>query len=441
LTRYHQDTSSRLCFLLGAREAIQLMMSVKEAPSKLFFNLNYTAGSPEETRIKSRVLKSLQKQGYDITEENDFSKVYSLKIRDRKQEFEEANEDENSELLNKFVLDDVKSKSLPQVILRRQASIDASMGASIKSGDISVIPALTSGDDVLLMDKHYNIVAHGVANLSSEEIKRSPGRTAIRTIESRYDVPIFENDKIYTDGMISVSTLPRLLGVEVLDFDDSPANIMVISQDNGEIAAHLLQKSSEGSKIYLFIKNENHKTKLENTFSRLNIPLDKVEFISRQLDRYAKSRPRVKFTHVYLELPSTESGKRPNPYFDIEEKSIISNARTQFSSIRSIALIGQNNTQIAYVTHSIDPTENEEVIVQAFRQGTFIPGSINESLKNKYPHGINALPEIPTVTQAGTIDLEKLKHEMTYKVCWLGIDPREHDSDAGFVAKLQLNLK
>ena len=142
--------------------------------------------------------------------------------------------------------------------------------------------------------------------------------------------------------MISVSTLPRLLGVEVLDFDDSPANIMVISQDNGEIAAHLLQKSSEGSKIYLFIKNENHKTKLENTFSRLNIPLDKVEFISRQLDRYAKSRPRVKFTHVYLELPSTESGKRPNPYFDIEEKSIISNARTQFSSIRSIALIGQN---------------------------------------------------------------------------------------------------
>ena len=58
--------------------------------------------------------------------------------------------------------------------------------------------------------------------------------------------------------MISVSTLPRLLGVEVLDFDDSPANIMVISQDNGEIAAHLLQKSSEGSKIYLFIKNENH---------------------------------------------------------------------------------------------------------------------------------------------------------------------------------------
>ncbi len=70
------------------------------------------------------------------------------------------------------------------------------------------------------------------------------------------------------------------------------------------------------------------------------------------------------------------------------------------------------------------------------------PGSIQcHYLKNKYPHGINALPEIPTVTQAGTIDLEKIKNEMTYKVCWLGIDPRLHDSDAGFVAKLQLNLK
>ena len=79
------------------------------------------------------------------------------------------------------------------------------MGASIKSGDICVIPALTSGDDVLLMDKHYNIVAHGVANLSSEEIKRSPGRTAIRTIESRYDVPIFENDKIYRWNDLSLN--------------------------------------------------------------------------------------------------------------------------------------------------------------------------------------------------------------------------------------------
>ena len=90
----------------------------KGSTIKIIFQFELFSRFPEETRIKSRVLKSLQKQGYDITEEDDFNKVYSLKIRDRKQEFEEANEDENSELLNKFVLDDVKSKSLPQVILR-----------------------------------------------------------------------------------------------------------------------------------------------------------------------------------------------------------------------------------------------------------------------------------------------------------------------------------
>ena len=146
----------------------------KGSTIKIIFQFELFSRFPRRNTNKIKSTEKLQKQGYDITEEDDFNKVYSLKIRDRKQEFEEANEDENSELLNKFVLDDVKSKSLPQVILRRQASIDASMGASIKSGDISVIPALTSGDDVLLMDKHYNIVAHGVANLSSEEIKDLP---------------------------------------------------------------------------------------------------------------------------------------------------------------------------------------------------------------------------------------------------------------------------
>ncbi len=39
------------------------------------------------------------------------------------------------------------------------------------------------------MDMYYEIVGHGVADMSSEEIKRSPGRIAVRTSEGRYDVP------------------------------------------------------------------------------------------------------------------------------------------------------------------------------------------------------------------------------------------------------------
>ncbi|MHA2504591.1 MAG: PUA domain-containing protein, partial [Candidatus Kariarchaeaceae archaeon] len=377
------------------------MMAVKEAPSNLFIGINTQQSEEKVDRVVKRVEKNLEKQGYEIEYVDELERVIALSIRDRKQEFEELNTENSDEYVNKFVLDEIKHLGLPQVILRRDASIDASMGASVTSGDISVIPPLASGDKVLLMDKHYNIVAHGVAVMSSEEIKRSPGRVAIRTEESRYDVPKFDTHKIYNSGMMFVSTLPRFLGASLFDFSDDKANILVISQDSGEIAVHLLNQAPPGSKIYLFVKNDNHKEALEATLERLLVDPENVEFITRSLDRYAKSRPRVKFSHFYLELPSTESGKRPNPYFDMEEKTIISNARTQFSAIRSVALIGDNNAQVSYVTHSIDPTENEEVVVQAFRQGTFVPVELHSELRNKYKHGINALPEIPTVTQAG----------------------------------------
>jgi len=416
------------------------MMAVKEAPSRLFIVLNETDRSKSIDRVRKRVKKNLVKQGYDVEDIEELDDVLAIVIRDRKKELENLNPENPEETENKFVLDEIKHKGLPQVILRRDASIAASMGESVTSGDITVVPPLASGDDVLMMDKHYNIVAHGVANLSSEEIKRSPGRVAIRTIESRYDVPKFDTHKIYTGGMMSVSTLPRLLGAKILEFDDEPTNIMVIAQDEGEIAANLLRKAADGSKLYILSKESEIET-YTATLERLQVDMDSVEFITRSLDRYAKSRPRVKFSHFYLELPSTESGKRPNPYFELEEKNIISNARTQFSAIRSVALIGKNDAQVAYVTHSIDPTENEEVVVQAFRQGTFVPVELDADLRAKYKHGINALPEIPTVTQAGSIDLDKLEMERNYQISWLGIDPRDHESDAGFVAKLRLKLK
>ncbi len=436
LTRFHPDTSSRLCFLLGAREAIQLMLSVKEAPNYMFITLNVPPKEKSYDQVTKKVSKDLLKQGYEFEVFEDLGNVIMVTIRDRKKMAIDPNNPE--ELSNKYILDQIKHKGYPQVILRRQASIDASMGANIVSGDISGIPPLSPGDEVVLMDMYYEIVGHGVADMSSEEIKRSPGRIAVRTLEGRYDVPKFHDNKYYRNGLFSVTTLPRLLGANVLEFNDEPALILMICQDNGEMAVELLNRSAVSSKIFLITRNENHRKAINSTLERLSISEDRILILQNTLDRFTKSRPRERFTHFYVEMASTETGKRPNPYFDLEEKSIISNARSQFSALRGIALVGASSAQIAYITHSIDPTENEEVIVQAFRQGNFKAVEFTKKQRDKYPLRINALPEIPTVTQTGSIDLERMKEEGKHAKSWLRIDPRIHNCDGGFVAKLIL---
>jgi len=437
LTRYHPDTSSRLCFLLGARKAIHLMLAVRDAPNYKFMILNSTAKEKGIEQVKNKVTKDLNKQGYKFELRNEFGNVIAIAITDRKKISRNVSSAED--LVNKYEFDQIKHKGYPQVILRRKASIDASMGENIESGDISGIPPVSSGDEVVLMDMYYNIVGYGISQMSSEEIKRSPGRIAIRTIEGRYEVPKFHENKYYRNGLFSITTLPRILGLKVLEFNDKPAVILNICQDDGEISVELLNRAAPGSKVYLITRNENHRKAIKSTFERLQVDTANFEMIQVTLDKFTKSRPREKFTHVFLEMHSTESGLRPNPYFDQEEKNVISNARAQFSALRGVALVGSEDCQISYVTHSIDPSENQEVVVQAFRQTNFKPVELDETLLEEYAFPLNALPEIPTVTQTGTIDLDKFDNEKIFEKSWLQIDPIIHQSDAGFVAKIMFN--
>jgi hypothetical protein len=414
------------------------MLAVKDAPKFLFITLNVPPKEKGIEQVKKKITQDLEKQGYKYEVRNELGNIIAITIRDRKKIKAETIKPED--LGNRYILDQIKHKGYPQVILRRQASIDASMGANIVSGDISTIPPLAPGDEVVLMDMYYEIVGHGVADMSSEEIKRSPGRIAIRTLEGRYDVPKYRDNRLYRNGLYSVVSLPRTLGANILQFDDRQALILVIAQDNGEMAVELLNRAGKDSKVYLISRNENHRKAIKTTMERLVVPEDKVIILQETLDRFTKSRPRERFTHFYVEMASTETGKRPCPYFELEEKNIISNARSQFSALRGIALVGGSQAQISYVTHSIDPTENEEVVVQAFRQGNFIPVELTSQLLTDYPVGNYALPEIPTVTQTGSIDLTKMKDENKFSKSWLRVDPRLHDSDGGFVAKLVLDI-
>ncbi|RMG35123.1 MAG: hypothetical protein D6732_09835 [Methanobacteriota archaeon] len=448
LTRYHEDASSRLCYFLGTREAIRLMLGVRDAAENQFLVLNVPPKEKSMEKVMEKVIKEIEIQGYDYEIRKDLGDVIAVKTKDRKKEFEQEIErakesgEDISEVINKFDPEHIKRKGIPTVVVRRKASIEASMGASIVSGDIIQSGNIQAHQEVAIQNMYYDVVAHGIAELSSEEIKRSPGRIAIRTLEGRYDVFTVHHQKRYRNGLYSVTTLPRILGMNVLKFKkNKSAYILVIAQDNGEVAVELKKRAPEGSKVAIFIHNESHKKAVVETIERLRLEPEEFKFIEDPIDKYAKSRPRKKFTHFFIEFPSSEIGRRPNPFVNLEEKNFVNFARYQFQAIRALTLIGENEAQIAYVSHSFDPSENEDILVQTFRQGYFSPLVLTDDLREAYPVRMNAIPEIPTISQGGSIDLNKMRAEESYSSCWLRVDPFKHGADAGFVAYFELLLK
>ncbi len=435
MTRYHPDASNRLCFLLGARNAIFLINSVKDAPEYIYFILNVAGKAKDMDDVKKRVEKEVSIQGYDYEFREDLGNVIAVKTTDRRQLLDQQMNEDSSITENKFKMDQAKLRESATVIVKRNASIKASLGGSIYSTDIISMSNVVGKQDVVIQNMHYDIVGFGIAEMSEEEIERSPGRIAIRTYEGRYDIYNYKEQKRYQNGMYSVTTLPRILGLNVLKFKrDKAANILVICQDDGEIGIALLKKAPESSKVTFLLNDPEHKSRIEANIRRLDADADRINYIDTSLTAYSKSRPKEKYTHVFAEFKSSESGMRPNPFFDFEENEIINFARAQFQGVRALALICENEAQISYVSHSLDPTENQEIVVQNFRQGNFSPLILNEEYLKTYPQEIYVIPEIPSVSQGGVIDAQKMRNEEKYKSCWLGIDAIKHKSHAGFVA-------
>ena len=435
LTRYHPDASNRLCFLLGARNAIFLMNSVKNAPENIYLILNVAGKARNMEDVKKRVEKEINIQGYEFKFRDDLGDVIAVKTTDRLHLLDEQMNEDSSIVENKFKMDQTKLRESSTVIVKRNASILASLGASIYSTDLISMSNIVGKQDVVIQNMHYDIVGFGIAEMSEEEIERSPGRIAIRTYEGRYDIFNYKEQKRYQNGMYSVSTLPRILGMNVLKFKkNKPANIIVACQDNGEIGIALLKKAPEGSKVTFLLSDSDHKGRIEENSKRLESDSNRISYIDTTLTAYSKSRPKEKYTHAFVEFKSSESGMRPNPFFDYEENEIINFARAQFQGVRALALICENEAQISYVSHSLDPTENQEIVVQNFRQGNFSPLILNEEYLKTYPMNLYVIPEIPSVSQGGIIDTQKMRNEEKFRSCWMGIDSLKHESHAGFVA-------
>jgi hypothetical protein len=442
LTRYNKEVARRLCFLLGARKAIQLMIAVRDAPEYVYLVLNQTTKEKSMDQVFKKVEKEIEIQGYKFDRKEDLGDIIAVKITDRKLEVEEKilkNPELKETLVNKFNAEHVKNEEIPTVIVKRSASIAASKGESILTGDIQNKGKINTQDNVVIMNLENEIVAHGIAEMSSEEIDRSPGRIAIRTLEGRFDMFREQDQKRYKNGLYYETTLPRILAMNILKFKkNKPANLLVICRDNGEIAVSLSKKMAEGSRVAILAKDQAHKLAINRTFERMDVDPDKFQLIELILDRYAKSRPRYKFTHFFVEFQSSETGIRPNPFFNTEEKDIINNVRSALSGLRSLPLIGENEAQIVFVSHSLDPSENQEIVIQSFRQGYFSPLILRDDLREEFSSDIHVLPEIPTMAQSTGMDINKIRMEEGFKSCWINVDPILHKSHAGFVAYFEL---
>ncbi len=441
LTRFSEPVAHRICFLRGAREGILDILSLRTAPSRQFLWVYTNIMSTKD------LVKELKSKEIPAEQSQLFKNIVEVKIIPRLIPTDKGlivNEEvEGAEKLSEEY---IQKNNLKMVTVRRDAAIATAMGKDVVSTDIVEGSGINPGDEVVVIDKYKTVVGVGIAQMSEEEAKRSPGRIAIKIRYSLYDVPDYTGLKAYRRGAFSVMSLPRILAIQALlahQHKETP-NVLIEAQDTGDVAAAIYHSLKGEGEYLILARNDGHASLIRDSMKRLNLG-ENVKVIKDEIEKLAKRRRRQaeKFNYVFFEPVNSRTGERPSFFSEIEEKTIISYHRSQFQSLRSLNVLTKVDTPIVYMTHSLDPTENQEVISLGLKQGSFELSNDRKYLKmtNDFPSDIDIMPDIPTSTQADSAKITEILQTPSYKDRWIEVRSLRDDADAGFICVLINKLK
>ena len=259
------------------------------------------------------------------------------------------------------------TKKEKSIILNYNNSINnLPIGANLGAKDFTTEDSIDIGDEVSILDKRGEIYAYGIVMMKPEDLANNEKGIAIKTFESKYKIPNFRTVKEFLRGQFIHQTIPSILVGQQINLKPKD-RVLDLTPENGEIISHIWQRNAHiESKIIAIHSSPNQFERFQENIKRLRMYKAPIEHFHLKLTKFAErfNRPET-FDWIILQPPSTDIGIRPKVFADISEKLIFNYEKIQKKFIKEAARVLKRNGTLFYLTNSIDPVENENIIQYA----------------------------------------------------------------------------
>jgi 16S rRNA C967 or C1407 C5-methylase (RsmB/RsmF family) len=324
----------------------------------------------------------------------------------------------------------IEDSDIPSVIVDIESSSNISLGKDVQTASVIKQDKFSSGDKVKVIDHTGSIIALGEAQVNSKEIPTLTQMTVVKVTDSPGFVPPLTEMSVYRRGYFNVLTPVQAIGVKSL-YLDKLDNVLVISNDRGEVAGYIAELTNHKTPITVLAQNELQVKAITRQIKRLNtkaIRLLHVPFLT-----FLKEMHEMEYSSVYLGLPNSRTAEKPAFSSNLSAGRLREMVKDQTDIITHLYRCLHENASITYTTHSLDYLENEGMFKKILEKAYYESQSFPEELRILQSKKVLKSRDVPTI-DTRSIDLD-LKNSTIF------LDPIETKNVGGFLAKFKFKKK
>lgn len=325
--------------------------------------------------------------------------------------------------LNEF---DKAEKELPMIKVDRESTTSIALGKDVNSTNVTEVNQFFEGDTVRIIDFIGNIIAVGVAEIHSTEVKDKTVRVAVRTIKALGITPQLTELMVYRRGYFNILTPTQALSVKSTYLKPED-NILVMTGDKGDLACYIAELTNNKCPITIIVNN-----KLQLKAARRQIERTKSKAIRIKRSPFLKflnEYQEIKYSVVFLEPQNSRTAIMPTFSSNLGVSKLKKIAADQKEIITNLHRCLYNLANITYFTHSVDVSENEEAYNHAMSKAYYEDHKFTEEIRQLQKKKIVFYRELPEETYSD--------YAFEHKNSTIYIDPVKTNNSGGYIAKFK----
>ena len=340
------------------------------------------------------------------------------------------------ELFEDFIEMDIQQKdfdtqleNLPILRVDHESSTGIALGKDVQTADVTRYDNFETGDKVCVLDGASNVIAKGIAEVNSSEISNLTQRSVVKVKDSLAYAPPLTEMRIYRRGYFNILTPIQAIAVNTMSLGLKD-NILVMSNDKGDVASYIAEKTQDKVPITVIAQNEMQTNAIRKNLERSNSKAIRVHRSS--FLKFLNEHHEIKYTAVYLEPQNSRTAVIPVFSSNLSFGKLKQFAEKQEKIVTNLYKCLHKETSITYVTHSVDYLENEGVFKSTLEKAYYT--------NQKHKKIIKKLKDLNKISSRNvSSEYENIKEQLQESSIYL--DPITTRNSGGFVCNFTLKEK